>query len=70
MITKLYLKAVCAKAMIKNRIADQKGEVNVVAIVVLIGIAVFLAIIFKGRIQQLLGNLFDSIDNSAKNAIK
>ncbi len=47
----------------------ENGEVNIVTIVVLIGIAVLLAIIFKGAITNLLKTLFDTIENNATNAI-
>jgi flagellin-like protein len=36
----------------KQFFTDEKGEVNIVAIVVLIGIAVLLAVVFKGKIQN------------------
>lgn len=51
-------------------LTDEKGDVNIVSIVVLIGIAVLLAVLFRDRIEMLIGNLFDAIDESADNAIK
>ena len=48
----------------------ESGEVNVVAIVVLIGIAVLLAIIFRTQITSLLNSLFSSIKTNASSAIK
>lgn len=46
----LTLKAV-AGAKLYNFFHDEKGEVNIVATVVLIGIAVILAIVFKDAIS-------------------
>ncbi|MBP3922293.1 MAG: flagellin-like protein [Ruminiclostridium sp.] len=55
------------KLMALNKIAklikDEKGEVNIVAIVLLIGIVVVLAIVFKDAILDLLNNLFSDINN-------
>lgn len=48
----------------------EDGEVNIIAIIVLIGIAILLALIFKDRITQLIHSLFDTIDESANNAVK
>ena len=54
---------------LKKLFTDEKGEVNIVAIVVLIGIAVLLALIFKDQIQQLLETLFGTITKNANDAV-
>lgn len=58
---------------IQNKIASflkkEDGDVNIVSIVVLIGIAVLLAIIFKDAIGNLLNSMFNTIGNNANNAI-
>ena len=61
---KAYLRmmASVAKIKVKQLFTDEKGEVNIVAIVVLIGIAVILALAFKEKIVEILGTLFDTID--------
>lgn len=58
-----------AETKIKDFFTKESGEVNIVAIVVLIGIAVLLAIIFKGAITNLLNTLFGTIENNATGAI-
>ena len=65
------IKAMALKAGIKFRefLRKENGEVNIVTIVVLIGIAVLLAIIFRGAITNLLNSLFGTIENNAQNAI-
>ena len=50
-------------------LTDENGEVNIVTIVVLIGIAVLLALTFKGKIQELLNGLFNTIGISANKAL-
>ncbi len=57
------------RTRMKLFLSDEKGEVNIVAIVVLIGIAVLLAVVFKRQISGLLGDLFGTIKTTATNAI-
>lgn len=47
---------------------QEEGEVNIVATVLLIGIAVVLAIAFKDKIVELLGKLFDGMDTNSVNS--
>lgn len=70
MLDKLYIKVLTAKLLLAEKLKEQSGEVNIVAIVVLIGIAVLLAIFFRGQIQNLLNSLFGTINNSATDAIQ
>ena len=48
---------------------EERGALNLVEIVVLIGIAVALAVLFRTQIQNLLETLFSSINNNAQEAI-
>lgn len=57
------------KSAINRFVTDEAGEVNVVSIVVLIGIAVLLALIFKDGITQLLDALMDTITENAIDAV-
>lgn len=65
------LKMFSAMAGLKLRsfFTDEKGEVNIVAIVVLIGIAVLLALFFKDQIENLLSTLFNTITDNANEAV-
>ena len=49
---------------------EEKGDVNIVSIVVLIGIAVVLAIIFKDAIVGLIQGMLNTIQTNADNALK
>lgn len=66
----------CMMAYIKMMQARQKfleeerGAVDIVAIVVLIGIAVLLAVLFKEQVGKLINKLFESIGDSATGAVK
>lgn len=49
--------------------AKEDGDVNIVSIVVLIGIAVLLAVLFRKNIEKLLNSLFQTIFNNANKAV-
>jgi len=58
-----------AKIAMDEFLNGEKGEVNVVAIVVLIAVAVVLALFFKEQIAGILTDLLDGIGNKASTAI-
>lgn len=47
---------------------NEDGDTNIVSMVVLIGIAVLLAIVFKDAIAELIQNLLDAITGNATDA--
>lgn len=50
----------------KDFFYNEEGDVNIVSMVVLIGIAVLLAVIFKNNIKDLLDVLFKAISGNAE----
>lgn len=54
----------------KEFVRKENGDVNVVSIVVLIGIAVLLAIMFRKAISNLLNTMFNTINKNVNNAMK
>ena len=58
------------KGKVMKFINAEEGEVNIVTTVVLIGIAVALAVIFKGHVTNLVNTLVVNITSSATNAVK
>lgn len=59
-----------AKMAAQKVLKDERGDVNVVAIVVLIAVAVMLAILFKGQIEQLITNLIGGITGKANTILE
>ena len=53
----------------KDFLYNEEGDVNIVSMVVLIGIAVLLAVIFKNNIKKLLETLFKTISGNATDAV-
>lgn len=70
MLMQLNNLAMMTMAKLKGFLKDEEGDVNIVSIVVLIGIAVVLAIIFKDAIADLLDTLFGEIETNATGAIE
>ena len=58
------------KGKVMKFINAEEGVVNIVTTVVLIGIAVALAVIFKGHVTNLVNTLMVNITSSATNAVK
>ena len=59
-----YIKMMQAK---QKFLEEERGAVDIVAIVVLIGIAVLLAVVFKNQVANLINKLFENIMKNAKN---
>lgn len=61
----LFVKMQQAK---QHFLEEERGAVDIVAIVVLIGVAVALALFFKDQIAHLLDVMFDNIGDAASGA--
>ncbi len=57
------------KAKLYSFLHDERGDVNIVSIVVLIGVAVLLALVFKNAIGELLTDLLETIKGNATGAV-
>lgn len=69
MLKKLMLTKAWLGNKVSNFMSDERGDVNVVSIVVLIGIAIILAVVFKNGIKKILNNLIKAIGTNANSAI-
>ena len=67
----MFLDYIVVMARIKAMgfVQEEDGDVNIVSIVVLIGIAVLLAVFFRNHIVNLLNSLFSTINNAANSAM-
>lgn len=65
-VRKAYVKTVCAA---RTFLFDEEGDVNIVSMVVLIGVAVLLAVVFKKQIGTLITNLLNNITNSSTDVV-
>lgn len=69
MIQNLNVMLALIKAKVQSFLRDERGDVNIVSIVVLIGVAVLLAIVFKDAIGSLLTSLLETITGNATGAV-
>lgn len=59
-----------AKEKFVDFVTKEDGDVNVVSIVILIGIAVVLALLFKTQITSIVTNLLNNIKTKSEEAMK
>ncbi len=64
----MYLMLQWAKRGFRDFMEEERGAVDIVAIVVLIGIAVMLALFFRDQIKEILDHLFQNIDDATSGA--
>ena len=69
----LYANLMAALVVLQTKIEaffkKEDGAVDIVAIVVLIGVAVLLAIVFKDALGELIGNLLDTIKGNSEDVV-
>ena len=58
-----------AQFKLKEFFTDEDGAVDLVTIVILIGIAVVLAVVFRKQIGDLLNGLYETINGKAQEAV-
>lgn len=58
------------KFLVNEFLFDEEGDVNVVSIIVLIGVAIILAVVFRDRAKELISTLMGNVDTQATNAIE
>lgn len=59
-----------AKLKAEEFFKDENGAVDIVAIVVLMGIVVLVALVFKKQLSGLVTDLFKTITGTANDAVK
>ena len=68
MMVKLDMMLLQAKAKMRAFFTKENGDVNVVSIVVLIGIALVLAVFFRNEIEKIIKKLFQGITGNVDKA--
>lgn len=69
MWTALNYLYIALRARASEFVKEERGAVDIVAIVVMIGIAVLLAVLFRTQITNLLNTLFETITGKAQEAV-
>lgn len=69
MWTALNFLYIALRARASEFVKEERGAVDIVAVVVLIGIAVLLAVLFREQITGLLNSLFATITETSTKAV-
>lgn len=69
MLNTMLMYANIARLKVKDFFKDESGAVDIVAIVVLMGIVVLVALVFKKQLTNLATNLFATITGKATDAV-
>jgi len=73
MFKKLSLKLVVAETELQRRFEeffyDEDGEVNIIAMIVLLAIAIALAIVFRSSIKKLFDTIWTNISTDTNSAL-
>lgn len=69
MTKKINMAAIRLKVFIDSFLHQERGAVDIVAIVILIAVAVVLALVFKDGITEVVKNMIENISNKANEAL-
>lgn len=70
MLNTMLMYANIARLKVKDFFKDESGAVDIVAIVVLMGIVVIVALVFKTQLNALIKHLFITLEGTADKAIE
>ena len=65
LVDKLYFKAMMAKAKVSQLWKNEKGDTNIIAIIIILAIVIALAIVFKSRLTQLFEKIWTGLFQDA-----
>ncbi len=65
---KIIFKGIKAKNAVLNALKNERGDTNIVAIIVILAIVIALAIIFKDSIKALFDSIWGSIEDDVDSA--
>lgn len=55
------------KLILKRFFANQKGEINMIAIVLILLVVIMLAVIFRDGMEAILKSIFSRVENEISN---
>lgn len=67
---KLYFKAIAAKNNALKLLKNEKGETNLVAIILILAVVIALVVIFRGQIEKILDKIWIAIGGDVDDALK
>ena len=67
--TKLFVKGLMAKDRISKLLKSERGDTNIIAIIIILAIVIALAIIFRKSIMELFNKIWTSLFTDVDQAI-
>ena len=68
-MNKIYFKGLSVLGKVKAALKDERGETNIIAIIIILAIVIALAIIFRNQIMALFNKIWNSLFSNVDNAI-
>lgn len=65
-INNLCIKGMMAKENLKKMTSEERGEANIIAIIMILVIVIGLVVLFRGAISDLVGDIIDRFTKDAK----
>ncbi len=66
---KLYFKGLDAKAKLAKLMKNERGDTNIIAIIIILAIVIALAIVFRGAIKSLFDKIWASITGDVEGSL-
>lgn len=63
LVNKMYFKALAAKNTVLNALKNERGEANIISIILILVIVIALAIVFRDSLTSLFNKIWNSLFN-------
>lgn len=68
-MNKMYFKGLSVLGKAKTALKDERGETNIIAIIIILAIVIALAIVFRNQITALFNKIWNSLFSNVDNVI-
>lgn len=69
LVNKLYFKGLQMKENVRKFLTNERGETNIIAIILILAIVIALAIIFKNQLSALFNKIWNSLFADVDNVL-
>ena len=69
MMNKIYFKGLSALRKAKAALKDERGDTNIIAIIIILAIVIALAIVFRGAIMGLFNRIWNALFDKVPEAL-
>jgi len=66
---KMYFKGLSLMGKAKKLLKDERGDTNIIAIIIILAIVIALAIVFKSQLTALFNKIWNSLFNNVDSAL-